>query len=298
MSEVLDPNSLTSAAFNRKAFVGLSAGAAAAVSSPGAALAQGAADFGKPHPPIVAPDDPAIIAQHVQLTRPDTTLDAYAAWPMSIAASTPGIVMVQHIWGVDSTIRDDVRRYAKAGYICIAANLYQRANAPSGDGTSDAALFRPAAAALKDDIVMGDLLAARSWILAKAAQAKIGVTGFCMGGGIALKQLIGTTDYAAASIFYGDVRPGTPRDAPTTSDTFAYVAKITTPVRGNYGERDKSIAAADVRSMFALLRPPHDLSIYPEAGHAFFDDTRSAYVATAAADAWTKTLAWFHTYLT
>jgi carboxymethylenebutenolidase len=119
-----------------------------------------------------------------------------------------------------------------------------------------------------------------------------------MGGGIALKQLIGTTNYAAASIFYGDVRPGLARSAPTTADAFAYAAKISAPVRGNYGERDTSIAAADVRALFAVLAPPHEVSIYPEAGHAFFDDTRSSYVASAAADAWTKTLAWFQTYLT
>jgi carboxymethylenebutenolidase len=297
MSDVLDPNASTSNAFNRKAFVGLSAGAAAAVSARTAALGQGHSDFGKPHAPIVAPDDPAITAQEVRLARPDIALDAYAAWPKTLAATTPGIVMVQHLWGVDSTLRDVVRRYAEAGYICIAPSLYARSHAPSGDGTSDADLFRPSAAALVDNVVAGDLLAARSWIAAKAERAKIGITGFCMGGGIALKQLIGTTTYAAASIFYGDVRPGTPRGAPTTAATFAYVERITTPVRGNYGERDTGIAAGDVRTMFDLLHAPHELSIYPEAGHAFFDDTRSSYVATAAADAWSKTLAWFHKYL-
>ncbi len=297
MSDVLDPNALTSPAFNRRAFVGLSAGAAAAAST-GTALAQESASFGKPHPPIIAPDDPTIIAQHVSLARPDVTVDAYAAWPTTITAATPGVVMVQHIWGVDSTIRDDVRRYAKAGYICIAANLFARSHAPSGDGTSDIDLFRGAASALQDDVVHGDLLAARGWIGTKAAQAKIGITGFCMGGGIALKQLIGTTDYAAASIFYGDVRPGTPRGDATTAATFAYADTIATPVRGNYGERDTGIAAADVRAFFAHLKAPHEFDIYPEAGHAFFDDTRKSYVASAAADAWTKTLAWFHTYLT
>jgi len=297
MSEVADPNASSSAAFNRKAFVGLSAGAAAAASAGTAALAQSTADFGKPHAPIVAPDDPEITAEHVRLARPDAVVDAYAAWPSALAATTPGIVLVHHIWGVDTTLRDDVRRYAKAGYICIAPNLFARSNPPSGDGADDIALFRPAAAALRDDVVAGDIAAARAWVAAKAAQAKIGITGFCMGGGIALKQLIGSDAFAAASIFYGDVRPGTPRDAPTTPQTFAYVERITTPVRGNYGGRDTGIAPADVRTMFGLLRAPHELDIYPEAGHAFFDDTRPSYVATAAADAWAKTLAWFRRYL-
>jgi carboxymethylenebutenolidase len=297
MSDPLDPNTLTAAAFNRRAFVGLSAGATA-TSALTPAFAQGTADFGKPHPPIVPPNDPSITVQTLKLARPDVVLDAYAAGPATLTATTPGIVMVHHIWGVDATIRDDVRRYAKAGYVCIAPNLFARSNVPSGDGLNDSAPFRPAAAALNFDVVAGDLLAARHWIVGRAAGAKVGITGFCMGGGIALRQLIGTSDYAAASIFYGDVRPGTPRDAPTTADTFAYAAKIATPLRGNYGERDTSIGAADVRTVFGLLKAPHELSIYPEAGHAFFDDTRKSYVPTAAADAWTKTLTWFHTYLT
>ncbi len=50
--------------------------------------------------------------------------------------------------------------------------------------------------------------------------------------------------------------------------------------------------------MFARLTAPHDVKIYDEAGHAFFDDTRASYVPSAAADAWARTLAWFHKYLT
>ncbi len=297
MSDALDPNAQTSAAFNRRVFVNVGAGAAAALSAAGPVRAQSATDFGKPHPPIVAPDDPDIVVQHVPLHRPDVTLDSYAALPTRLTETTPAIVMCHHIWGVDATIRDDVRRYAKAGFVCIAPDLFTRSHGPSGDGTNDIDLFRPAASALHDDVVAGDLRAARDWAQLKAPRATFGITGFCMGGGIALKQLIGSTAYAAASIFYGDVRPGTPRSAPTTSQTFAYADEITAAVRGNYGVRDTSIAADDVRALFARLAPPHELSIYPEAGHAFFDDTRSSYVATAATDAWTKTLAWFRTHL-
>jgi carboxymethylenebutenolidase len=295
--DTLDPNAQTSAAFNRRVFVNLGAGAAAAISTAGPARAQPNADFGKPHPPIVPTDDPEIVTQHVSLQRPDITIDAYAAWPKSLSPATPALVMCQHIWGVDAVLRDDVRRYAKAGFLCIAPNLYARSNAPSGDGTSDIDLFRPAASALRDEAVAGDLEAARTWALSKAPRAPLGITGFCMGGGIALKALIGSGAYRAASIFYGDVRPGTPRGTPTTPETFAYASEITAAVRGNYGARDTSIAPDDVRALFARLQSPHELSIYPEAGHAFFDDTRASYVASAASDAWIKTLAWFRAYL-
>ncbi len=291
MSDLLDPTTATSPAFNRKAFVGLSAGAAAAASAVAPGSAQ-SAQFGKPHAPIVAENDPAIEAHAVVLSRPNGGIAAYAAWPKLLRTTTPGIVMVQHVWGVDSTIRDDVRRYAKAGYICIAPNLYSP-NAPSGDGSSDIDLFRPLAAGLQPDAVTGDLLAARNWVIDKATQAKVGITGFCMGGGIALRQLFGTDAYAAAAIFYGPVRPA----SDTSADPLAYAAKISTPIRGNYGERDTSIAPGDVRAVFDAIPAPHELSIYTQAGHAFFDDTRASYVDTAAADAWTKTLAWFARYL-
>jgi hypothetical protein len=77
MSDPLDPNTLTAAAFNRRAFVGLSAGATA-TSALTPAFAQGTADFGKPHPPIVPPNDPSITVQTLKLARPDVVLDAYA----------------------------------------------------------------------------------------------------------------------------------------------------------------------------------------------------------------------------
>jgi len=296
MSDVMDPENQTSSSFNRKAFVGISAGAAAVVGTIAQALAQ-ASDLGKPHPPIVSETDPAITVEKVTLTRPDVAMDAYAAYPKRITATTPGVVVIQHIWGVDATIRDTVRRYAKAGYITIAPDLFVRSHPPSGDGLTDYTVFRPAAGALTDDVVHGDALAAYSWIMSKASKSRIGITGFCMGGGIVLKQLIGTTDYAAASMFYGDVRPGTKPSDPTTPATFAYTSKISTPLMGSFGGRDTGIKPDDVRAMFATLTAPHDVRVYDEAGHAFFDDTRSSYVASAASDAWTRTLGWFHKYL-
>jgi carboxymethylenebutenolidase len=291
MAHTDDPTTLTSATFSRKAFVGISAGAAGVASTIAAALAEGAG-FGMPHPPIVAENDPTIATAHVMLTRPDTAIDAYAAWPKTITATTPAVVVVQHIWGVDAQIRDTVRRYAKEGFIAIAPDLFARSHPPSGDGTSDISLFVPAARALQDDVVAGDLLAGRDWIHTKAARANVGITGFCMGGGIVLKQVIARTDYATASMFYGGVHPG--------GDTeFMYADMITVPLMGSFGARDtsKDIQPADVEKLFSLLKAPHDVKIYAEAGHAFFDDTRKAYVASAAADAWTRTLRWFRTYL-
>ena len=280
----------------RSAFVAVTAGATT-LGTIASALAAGEG-FGQPHPPIVAENDPGIVAMMIQLDRPDVKLNAYIAHPKTIKATTPGVVMVQHIWGVDAQIRDTVRRYAKEGYICIAPDLFQRTNPPSGDGLSDYTVFRASASALTDEQTHGDLKAGFDAIRKLAPRSKIGVTGFCMGGGIALKQVIGPNGYDAAAIFYGDVRPGTTdRKAPSTDATFDYTKKITTPIVGSWAGLDTGILPGDVLALEKHLTVPHDIKVYAGANHAFFDDTRKAYDADTAADAWTRTLAWFKKYL-
>jgi carboxymethylenebutenolidase len=141
-------------------------------------------------------------------------------------------------------------------------------------------------------------LAARNWIVAKAGRARIGITGFCTGGGYALKALIGSTAYAAASIFLRRCASG---NAARRADDRGNVrlrrknndARARKLRRTRYEHRTGR-RSNDVRPLARAARAEH---LYPEAGHAFFDDTRASYAASAAADAWTKTLAWFHRYL-
>jgi carboxymethylenebutenolidase len=294
-----DPVNATKSGVSRRGFVALGAGAALVAANPAAANAQ-TEGFGKPHPPIVAEDDPAIVVSRPRLTPTGGgQIGAYAATPRTVTPRTPGVVVIQHVWGVDATIRDTVRRYAKAGYIAIAPQLFDRLGAPNGDGATDYLPFVPIAGKMTaQGFVTTDALAAHDWINAQARDGSIGITGFCMGGGIALKQIIDSKAYAACSMFYGDVRPGAKSDDPTTPATFDFTSRITTPLMGSFGARDTSIKPDDVRAMFARLSAPHDLKIYDEAGHAFFDDTRDSYVPSAAADAWSRTLTWFKTYLT
>ncbi|MGH7683764.1 MAG: dienelactone hydrolase family protein, partial [Vulcanimicrobiaceae bacterium] len=109
---MFDPGAATDAALSRRVFVGIGAGAAALGSS--ASVLAATESFGKPHPPIVAEEDPAITVMRPMLR---TGIPAYAAAPNNAARTTPGIVLVQHVWGVDATMRDDVRRLAKEGFV-------------------------------------------------------------------------------------------------------------------------------------------------------------------------------------
>jgi carboxymethylenebutenolidase len=261
----------------RGTFVELAAGAAAGAVTGGAARAQ----------QLVSEHDPAIAVQRVGIQEPGIVIPAYAAWPANAGTATPGVVVVMHAWGVDESIREVVRGLAKAGFAAVAPDLYARYHAPSGDGVSDFAQFRPYVERLgaAPDQADGDLRAAARWLKASRPHGKIGVTGFCMGGAIALRQAVTNEDvFDADAVWYGKVAGIDP-------------AKIRMPLAGSYGERDTSIPAQGVRAFQAALQAPHDFAIYPEAGHAFFDDRRSSYVPSAAHDAWRRTIAFFTKYL-
>jgi carboxymethylenebutenolidase len=190
-----------------------------------------------------------------------------------------------HIWGVDASMREIVRRLAVAGYAAICPDLYARFGAPSGDNNTDFATFRPYAKQLQRPQFVGDLSAAANWLSAKFAGTKTAVLGFCMGGRMAMQAAIDTNRrYAAVLPFYGsfdDVDP----------------AAIEMPWCGSYGARDTSIPADSVTAFVAKLHVPHDVKIYDDAGHAFMDDHRASYVPSAAANAWQRALAFLKQYV-
>jgi carboxymethylenebutenolidase len=261
----------------RRSFVELTAGAVVGAATMTGANAQRLAP--------VPENDPDLEVSHVELRRPDTAVPAYAARPRNARASTPGVVVVQHIWGVDTAMREVVRRFAKAGYAAIAPDLYARFGAPSGDGQTDFSVFRPFAEKLQNAQVDGDLRAAALWLKSAHPAGRVGVTGFCMGGAIALRQALDNDDvFAADAVWYGKV-------------TGIDAARIRMPIVGSYGEKDTSIPADTVRAFRKVLRAPNDIAIYPTAGHAFFDNTRASYVPVAAQDAWRRTIAFFTKYL-
>lgn len=278
----IDPMQSTDPRVPRVTFLGAGAAAAAGTATFGSAFAQ--TPLGEPHPPLVPEDDPTISIAHVQL-RADGTIPAYAALPRAATASTPGVVVVMHVWGVDISIRDIVRRLAKGGFSCIAPDLFGRMGAPSGDGATDFGAFRPFAQKLQREQIASDLRSGAQWLKSRQPAAKLGVLGFCMGGAIALRQTIdNATLFAAVAAFYGNIAGIDP-------------AAVTIPIVGSYGQRDTSIPAEGVRAFAQNLHVPNDIVEYADAGHAFMDDQRSSYVPDAAEDAWRRTLAFLTKYL-
>jgi carboxymethylenebutenolidase len=201
----------------------------------------------------------------------------------------PAIVIVQEWWGLTDHIKDLARRYAAEGYVAIAPDLYSRFGHAL---TTDAGEAGKLMNTLKQEDGLVDLHATVAYLksVPEVDGAKIGITGFCMGGSYALMLPCVNAEIKAAVPFYGQVpNPDTP------------IQKLACPVLYLYGEDDGWITKADVQRLAAALKKYNkagEIKTYPGAPHAFFRDTDpSVYRPEAAKDAWARTKAFFKQHL-
>ena len=207
----------------------------------------------------------------------------------------PGVVMVHEIWGVDDVLRRQAERLASAGFVVLAPDLL-------GDGPRlrcMRSVFRAlqARSGLPFDLVR----AAREQLLAdRHVNGRVGIIGFCLGGGFAL--LLSSDGFDASAVNYGMV--------PADVDE---VLRGACPVVASYGGRDRQLVGEVPRLVAALeaAEVPHDVEVYPTAGHSFLNDApngprpfrplfRLAHVGPdplAARDAWRRIEAFFGVHL-
>lgn len=232
--------------------------------------------------------------EELSFTRKDHRINAYAAW-IRRDERVPGIILIHDVFGLTEHYRDIARRLAEEGFFALAIDLYSREGAPH---LPDAAAALQWVRQVNDQRVLADidgavhLLRTRLDVRARS----IGITGFCMGGRYAFMAACAVPDIAACVSFYGMLRVA---DKPAGPLDFA--ADLNCPFLGLYGEQDPSIPRADIKELESILRRTEKTfktKIYPEAGHAFFNDQRpEAYHAEAAHDAWQRTLKFFRTHL-
>ena len=198
----------------------------------------------------------------------------------------PGVVVIQEWWGLVPHIKDVAERLAHEGFVALAPDLYH------GQAADEPDEARKLAMALDAQRAVQEIAAAARYLkkMQNVAPQKVGVVGWCMGGGLSLSTAAHHADLIGAAVaFYG--RPLTAGDT----------AKLQVPVLGLYAEHDHGIPVEAVHAFEVEMqkqRVPHEVHIYPGASHAFFNDTRpQIYQAVAAQDAWQKTLAWFRKYL-
>ena len=216
-------------------------------------------------------------------------------------ADLPVVLVILEIFGVHEYIADTCRRFAKAGYLAIAPELYARQGDPS-QYAEMAKLISEVVSKVPDAQVMRDLDGAVSWASNNGGDAKkLGITGFCWGGRITWLYAQHSDKVKAGVAWYGRL-VGTP-SVLSPHNPLDLAASLKAPVLGLYGGQDSSIPLATVNQMKDALAQAgakgnaatkaSEFVIYPDAPHAFHADYRPSYRKDAAEDGFKRALAWF-----
>lgn len=211
------------------------------------------------------------------------TLSGYLARPEGVGP-LPAVVVIQEWWGLDEHIRDVTRRFASAGFVALAPDLYH------GQVVTEPNEARKLVMALDMQAAVGEIQQAVTFLLDQESVQgdKVGIVGFCMGGRLVLETARVEERLGAAVAFYG---------SPLTA---AEAGEVKAPLLGLFGEDDGGIPVAQVRAMEQALNAAGveaQIRVYAGAGHAFFNDTRASYNVDAATDSWNRTLSWFRSHL-
>jgi carboxymethylenebutenolidase len=218
----------------------------------------------------------------LNLETPNGATTAYVAIPAegdAAAAKGAAVILIQEWWGVNGHVRDIAGRFAKAGYLCIAPDLF-RGKIAQDTGE---------ASRLMHELAIEDGLETIRQALEEARRAygveRVGITGYCMGGTFALRAACEMDTLQAAAPFYGDIP-----DEETLS-------RLKVPTLFIAGSRDNWITPEKVEGLTEAARKydlPVEVVSY-DADHAFFNDTRpEVYNHEAALDAWHRVLALFN----
>lgn len=224
------------------------------------------------------------MGEMVGFAGPGGVASGYLARPAAGAA--PGVVVIQEWWGLVEHIRDVCDRFAAEGFVALAPDLYHGVTTREPDEAAKQMMN------LRLDEAAAEIGAAARHLLesGSASGGRVGIVGFCMGGGLALHAAVQDPQIAACVSFYG-VGPGRDSLRPSRSKL---------AVLGHWGERDHSYDRASIAGLEEQLAAA-GISVeshWYDADHAFFNDTRpEVHDAASAGQAWERTLAFLRTHL-
>lgn len=204
--------------------------------------------------------------------------------PAKAEGKLPAVVVAHENRGLNPYIEDVARRLAKAGFLALAPDgLTSLGGYPGNDDKG-----RELQLKINPEKLMNDFFAAVQWLLEHdASTGKVGITGFCYGGGVANAAAVAYPELAAAVPFYG------------RQPESAEVERIQAPLLLHYAELDTRINEGWPAYEQALKAAgkTYEAYIYPGVNHGFHNDSTPRYDEAAATLAWDRTLAWFHKYL-
>lgn len=226
-----------------------------------------------------------------RIRTPDGEMPAHLVEPAA-AGSFPAVVVLMEAFGLVPHIREVTERIAREGYVALAPDLYYRV--PDNTARYDEL---PRAIGLMQKVddakFTADLRAALAFLCARASVngARIGVTGFCMGGRLA---------FLAACALPGEIAAAAPFYGGGIATLLPRADAIRCPLHLFFGEADPFIPVSQVReieSKLQALGKRFALDCYPGADHGFFCNERPSYSEKAARDAWQKLTRFFATHL-
>ena len=227
-------------------------------------------------------------------------MPAYRSAPQG-KTNLPVVLVISEIFGVHEYIADVTRRFAHAGYLAIAPELFVRQGDPSTYGEI-AKLQTEIISKVPDAQVMRDLDATLQWAQKNGGNAKrAAITGFCWGGRITWLYAAHNPQLKAGVAWYGRMEGQITANNPKHPVDLA--ATLKAPVLGLYGGQDTGIPVTSINNMKDALAQAanhgntaakaSEFVLYPDAPHAFHADYRSSYRAGPAADGWQRALTWF-----
>lgn len=230
--------------------------------------------------------DPDIVPEYIAYDSPkgNGKVRAYLVRPANPVGKLPAVLVVHENRGLNPYIEDVARRLAKAGFIALAPDgLSSVGGYPGNDDKG-----RELQAKVDPEKLMNDFFAGLEWLMRyEGGTGKVGITGFCYGGGVANAAAVAYPELAAAVPFYGR--------QPRSED----VPRIQAPLLLHYAELDSRINEGWPAYEQALKAAgkTYEAYIYPGVNHGFHNDSTPRYDEAAAKLAWDRTLAWFRRYL-
>ena len=230
--------------------------------------------------------DPDIFAEYITYPSPNGhgQVRAYLVKPAKAVGKLPAIVVVHENRGLNPYIEDVARRVAKAGFIALAPDGLSSVGGYPGNDVRG----RELQAQVDPEKLMNDFFAAIEYLRASPlGTGKVGITGFCYGGGVSNAAAVAYPELDAAVPFYG--RQAKPED----------VVKIKAPLLLHFAEKDDNVNATWPAYEAALKAAgkTYEAYVYPGTNHGFHNDSTPRYDEAAAALAWDRTLGWFRKYL-
>ena len=210
-------------------------------------------------------------------------VDAFLSRPAGLGPWS-AVITIHEIWGLDDHTRDVTRRLAAEGFVALAPDLYH------GKVTSDFGEARRLRATVDLDQAVREINAGIPYLRSLPfTSEKIGVMGFCMGGGLAFLAACRSTEFSVAATYYPTIQPSAEQ-----------IANLACPLLIHYGTADAVTPMSEMERIIRDLEEKsksHELHFYQGAAHAFANERGDLYRREAAETSWRRTLEFLRRHL-